>query len=268
MPQNHFTPTTRQNASSTYTTAQQRQSHSMMTQQPGQKPSLGPQIQKLNQESFSNIAGGSGPMQLGVPNNGAAIKSAQAQPSGTPPIPESNHSMNPVKGFYSARAVDMLRDNPSAAQSAAPQFDPHFESPSIRKTAGVDHSKSLPITKPMLAATSNTHNNRDFVNPSSDMHRRIGAPGGNGMSSPIGRGQSTSSYRPLTRPNGDLKPVGNNVGSNGGSSGQIVNEKRPPLSDLTNASYGATIASATGPGNSKRSRVLDGENANITAPQR
>src|SRR5699024_3277767 len=90
------------------------------------------------------------------------------------------------------------------APSAVPQFDPHAQSPSIRKTAGVDHTKSVPISKPMIAGTSPAANNsRDFVNPSTDMNRKIGAPGGGGFGSPMNRGQSTSSYRPLTRPNID-----------------------------------------------------------------
>lgn len=161
---------------------------------------------------------------------------------GQAPVPGPNMDMpppgndSPSAAFFSARAVDMLRDNPSGP-SAAPQFDPHAQSPSIRKTAGVDHTKSVPISKPMIAGTSPAANNsRDFVNPSTDMNRKIGAPGGAGFGSPMNRGQSTSSYRPLTRPNIDPRNGANPALQNRGSVGpQNMNGKRPPLNDVTNA---------------------------------
>lgn len=161
---------------------------------------------------------------------------------GQPPVPGPNMDMpppgndSPSAAFFSARAVDLLRDNPSGP-SAAPQFDPHAQSPSIRKTAGVDHTKSVPISRPMIAGTSPAANNsRDFVNPSADMNRKIGAPGGGGFGSPMNRGQSTSSYRPLTRPNIDPRNGANPALQNRGSVGpQNMNGKRPPLNDVTNA---------------------------------
>ena len=157
--------------------------------------------------------------------------------------------------FFSARAF-----NPHNAAPAvmAPQlFDPHAESPSIRKTAGFDHSKSIPIKRPMLAsvaspstaaaATTAANNNgqaRDFVNPSMDMCRKIGAPGG-GLSSPIvNQGQiSTSSYRLLTRPN-----VGAPKGAGDGA-------KRPPLGDMANANATTARNWSDHDGDPKRQRV-------------
>ena len=165
--------------------------------------------------------------------------------------------------FFSARAVDMLRENPNIAPSGAPQFDPHAESPSIRKTAGVDHSKSLPILRPGLAGGSPAANQgRDFVNPSSDMHRKIGAPGG-GIGSPLSRGQWTSSYRPLTRPSAG--PQNNNINNNG---------KRPPLGDVTNANSrpggnGNDFVASPGTGISdpKKQRVEMGDSGSNGLPQ-
>lgn len=161
--------------------------------------------------------------------------------------PPGNDS--PSAAFFSARAVDMLRDNQSGP-SAAPQFDPHTQSPSIRKTAGVDHTKSVPISKPMIAGTSPaTNNSRDFVNPSTDMNRKIGAPGGGGFGSPMNRGQSTSSYRPLTRPNIDPRNGANPALQNRGSVGpQNMNGKRPPLNDVTNATTPGASGTAPMPG--------------------
>ncbi|OJJ44740.1 hypothetical protein ASPZODRAFT_160788 [Penicilliopsis zonata CBS 506.65] len=154
-------------------------------------------------------------------------------PAGSPPVPST--------GFFSARAVDMLRENPHAA----PQFDPHAESPSIRKTAGFDHSKSVPITRPMLSGASPASNNtRDFINPSADANRRIGVPGaGNsGIGSPMNRGPTTSSYRPLTRPNIDPKNGPSGPAVNRMMPGpQNPNGKRPPLSDVTNAGLASGI---------------------------
>ncbi|KAL3468289.1 RAD52 DNA repair protein [Aspergillus heterothallicus] len=169
---------------------------------------------------------------------GANTHNPQAQALAAPGTPGVESQRPPVVGFFSARGVDMLRDNPHNAATAAPVFDPHAESPSIRKTAGVDHTKSVPISKPMLASASPATNQaRDFINPSTDMHRKIGAPGGSGVCSPMSRGPTTSSYRPLTRPNIDPRAVPNNPAANrAGYAPPNMNGKRPPLNDVTNAS--------------------------------
>lgn len=179
-------------------------------------------------------------------------------PPGSSPAPSAS--------FFSARAVDMLRDNPNNPPNAAPAFDPHAESPSIRKTAGVDHTKSVPISRPMLAAASPASNNtRDFVNPSTDAHRRIGAPGAGGVGSPMNRGPSTSSYRPLTRPNIDPRTANNAAaasnGANMGGQGiaQNMNGKRPPLNDMTNTTTPGTNGPVpSGINDPKRARMADG----------
>lgn len=167
--------------------------------------------------------------------NGQNPQAQSMAPPGTPGM----DGQNPPVGFFSARGVDMLRDQPQTAASAAPVFDPHAESPSIRKTAGVDHTKSVPISKPMLSGGASPAPNqaRDFINPSTDMHRKIGAPGGSGVGSPLGRGPSTSSYRPLTRPNIDQRSGQSNpaVANRGASGPPNMNGKRPPLNDMTNA---------------------------------
>ncbi|KAL4921215.1 hypothetical protein BDW62DRAFT_141624 [Aspergillus aurantiobrunneus] len=163
-------------------------------------------------------------------------------PPGTPGIDGQGPN---VVGFLSARGVDMLRENPQSA-AAAPVFDPHAESPSIRKTAGVDHTKSVPISKLMLSSSASPAPNqtRDFINPSTDMHRKIGAPGGSGIGGPMNRGPSTSSYRPLTRPNIDPKATPNNPAANrSGLGSPNLNGKRPPLNDVTNAS----VSGSNGP---------------------
>ncbi|EAW10161.1 RAD52 DNA repair protein RADC [Aspergillus clavatus NRRL 1] len=184
-----------------------------------------------------------------------------APPASSPSIPPAS--------FFSARAVDLLRENPHTAVTA-PQFDPHAESPSIRKTAGVDHSKSVPISRPMLAGASPAANNtRDFINPSMDMHRKIGAPGVGPGSPMMNRSQTTSSYRPLTRQNIDPKQAVNGaVASRGAFGPPNTNGKRPPLNDVTNATASGgsgpvSVASANDP---KRPRI-DGNPAPSAPPQ-
>lgn len=167
----------------------------------------------------------------------SGVQNPQAQDMAPPGTPGMDGQAPPVIGFFSARGVDMLRENPHSAAANAPVFDPHAESPSIRKTAGVDHTKTLPVSRPMLAggASPAPNQSRDFINPSADMHRKIGVPGGAG--SPMNRGPSTSSYRPLTRPNVDTKATTNSpAASRGGFGPPNVNGKRPPLNDVTNAS--------------------------------
>ncbi|KKK26984.1 hypothetical protein ARAM_002616 [Aspergillus rambellii] len=168
--------------------------------------------------------------------NGNQIPPGQHSQSMPPPGTPGVDGQRPAPvGFFSARGADVLRDNPHGAAAA---FDPHAESPSIRKTAGVDHSKSVAISKPMLAGASlATNPSRDFINPSAEMHRKIGAPGGSAVGSPMNRAPSTSSYRPLTRPNIDPRSAASNSAANRGGFGPPnLNGKRPPLSDVTNAS--------------------------------
>jgi DNA repair and recombination protein RAD52 len=199
----------------------------------------------------------------------------------------ANQDMNPPTGtpsggFFSARAVDLLRENPNSIPPGAPQFDPHAESPSIRKTAGVDHTKSIPIKRPMLSTASPAiaspaiaspapkPNPRDYVNPGADLQRRVGAPG-SGVRSPVNRGQSVSSYRPLTRPNPDQRSVSNPVAASRGivPPAQNLNGKRPPLVDVTNAndSSGANPgAPGPSPHDPKRPRVSNGGSEPSSGP--
>jgi DNA repair and recombination protein RAD52 len=197
-------------------------------------------------------------------------------PNGHPPVktePAAGLNQDPQPppgsqsvGFFSARVADMLRDNPNAGPVPGSQFDPHAESPSIRKTAGVDHTKSVPISRPMLSnASPAPSNSRDFVNPATDFQRRVGAPGGSagspGVGSPLSRGPSTSTFRPLTRPNIDARPAPNAATIDRASvPPQNMNGKRPPLNDVTNASPGANLTAAplaASPTDPKRPRVSD-----------
>ena len=175
---------------------------------------------------------------------------------------------SPSAGFFSARTADLLRENPHNPSATA--FDPHAESPSIRKTAGVDHTKSLPVSKPMLSGASpGPSATRDFINPSQDMTRKIGAPGGSGIGSPMNRPPTTSSFRPLTRPNIGPQTAANapappaaappTANRPGFVPPQNQNGKRPPLNDVTNAitSNGSGSASTVGVNDPKRFKAVE-----------
>ncbi|KAI1767167.1 recombination protein Rad52 [Hypoxylon sp. FL1150] len=150
-------------------------------------------------------------------------------------------------GFFSARSIKKLPDDaPPNASAIAPQgaklFNPRLESPSIRKTPGIDHNSSKPLSRtgqhvppvnrdqeqqrgsnggpPNSGFSGGTGSgpSRPGIggvgNPALNQTRQIGAPGGAG--SPLGnRGQ----YRPLTvkRP----APGGPETGN------------RPPLTEVS-----------------------------------
>ena len=96
-------------------------------------------------------------------------------------------------GFFTARAAESVQ-NVSGTSVKASAFNPHLESPSIRKTAGVDHTKTMPVGKESVAASPvaiTPRSNLNFVNPQTDRARRVGMPVG--AASPL---QNRHSYRP------------------------------------------------------------------------
>ncbi len=118
-----------------------------------------------------------------------------------PPVAPLTHE--PPVGFFTARAAESLQ-NPNAVPPDVPVFNPRLESPSIRKTVGVDHTKSKPVNRELVGApqppaplaNSTTPNappaNRtNFVNPQVDASRKIGMPGA--AASPL---QNRNSYKP------------------------------------------------------------------------
>jgi DNA repair and recombination protein RAD52 len=168
----------------------------------------------------------------------------------------------PPVGFYSARAAPQVNsDGNAVVPSNIPKFDPHSESPSIRKTPGIDHNKTIPVKRGLAGATvatapavqdgifPRTNLPRDFVNPSTDMHRRIGAPG-IGMQSP---GTMTgSAYRPPTRRGPDLSVAS-------GTGGQTnTATRRAPLGDISNMQQSTTGTSEGS--DPKRQRITGPEN--------
>lgn len=146
-------------------------------------------------------------------------------------------------GFFSARAVIMFPEGqppPTEGQGGPPPplptnlpvFNPHAESPSIRKTPGVDHKSSKPLTKDLkhvpgssqaLATGAPANGPRpNILNPQLDGMRRIGAPG---SPSPMA---NRGMYKPPTL----KRPVDAGGGGAAGATSGNGNAARAPLVDL------------------------------------
>ncbi|OBT69687.1 hypothetical protein VE03_00831 [Pseudogymnoascus sp. 23342-1-I1] len=130
---------------------------------------------------------------------------------------------NPPIGFFSAKAA---LPTDGAAPDVLPKpavFNPHSESPSIRKTPGIDHTKTIPVNRnfkqappPPAAAAPVQRGNINVVNPQLDATRRVGAPG---SPSPLG---NRGSYKPPTM-------VGKRAGEVAGEGGQRVSLGEVPV---------------------------------------
>ncbi|KAK4680364.1 DNA repair protein rad52 [Podospora pseudoanserina] len=151
-------------------------------------------------------------------------------------------------GFFSARAVKDIPEDALVAGQVTPfkagmGFNPRAESPSIRKTPGIDHSTSKPLSRsgqhvpptkttetkpasgpvPRPGGTGVVPYQRPSIagvtNPQLDSTRRIGVPG-SGPGSPLA---NRNQYRPPTikRPAPDA----------GNGNGQQQNGTREPLAD-------------------------------------
>lgn len=122
-----------------------------------------------------------------------AVNNPQAA---TPPSRSLDSTdVEPVVGFFTARAAESLQ-NQKNLHPNVPQFNPHAESPSIRKTAGVDHTKTKPVGRDVIGAPASLVQSMppvrtNFINPQADQARRIGMPGA--AASPL---QNRNSYRP------------------------------------------------------------------------
>lgn len=98
----------------------------------------------------------------------------------------------PPVGFFTARAAESLQSG-SVTAVKAPAFDPHLESPSIRKTAGIDHTKTKPVNRENVVPPAVPAPPRgNFVHPTTDKARRVGMPAFSGPS-PV---QNRGSYKP------------------------------------------------------------------------
>lgn len=138
----------------------------------------------------------------------------QAADEYQPPVPTQPPPGAP-EGFVTGRSASYLNQATEGKPGNAPAaFNPHAESPSIRRTQGINPGKSAPVMRQSLngalagaangqaqpnnpqAPAQGTNsapgpNRGNFVNPSVDPTRRIGMPGGGGP-------QNRGSYKPPT----------------------------------------------------------------------
>ncbi|KAL8736369.1 MAG: hypothetical protein Q9181_002446 [Wetmoreana brouardii] len=168
------------------------------------------------------------PQQTPVKYNPQALGPKECPPAqngplnGKPPLAQStNANTDPPVGFFTARAAETIQNCPGIPLKA-PSFNPHLESPSIRKTAGIDHSKTKPVGRDLvgaspqpLAAVNPASRSSNFVNLQADKTRRLGMPVG--AVSPL---SNRNSYKPpqLKRPAEGITPV---------------QQSRPALGDVT-----------------------------------
>ncbi|KAF2759431.1 hypothetical protein EJ05DRAFT_462801 [Pseudovirgaria hyperparasitica] len=182
-------------------------------------------------------------------NAGANPGPVQNTPEQQPPPAANVNAGLPV--FVSSRAAAMLQQPTAESPKTLPVFNPHAESPSLRRTSGIDHRRSGPVPReavniqptvvnrngqlsngtsalPMLQpGPQNPTARANFVDPRADTNRRIGMPGG---------AQSPLANR------GSYKPPGPATGI-----------KRPPLVDVSNVTDAA--GSIGDPMESKKARV-------------
>ncbi|KFY38455.1 hypothetical protein V494_04351 [Pseudogymnoascus sp. VKM F-4513 (FW-928)] len=164
------------------------------------------------------------------PDADTANQTFQPPPDGIPPV-----------GFFSAKAALPTDGQATDVAAVLPKpavFNPHSQSPSIRKTPGIDHTKTIPVNRNFkqappppaaAAAAAGPRGNINVVNPQLDATRRVGAPG---SPSPLG---NRGSYKPPTmvgkRPGeaGERLPLGE-VPTNGAVTGGQHEVKRQRMS--------------------------------------
>jgi DNA repair and recombination protein RAD52 len=187
----------------------------------------------LNQPNRTTASAPQSPVKQGIP-----VSSNGEEPPGNGGVPAQ-------VGFFSARVADRLPQIPATEGPLPPlpadlvTFNPHAESPSIRRTPGVDHRSSKPLSRDLKpigiaqggAAQSPAAVRGNIVNPQFDMARKIGAPGSPSPMANRGSYKAPTMKRPLQQPNlsrpplGDLPANGNTSAADGGG-----DTKRPRLS--------------------------------------
>ncbi|KAF2142620.1 uncharacterized protein K452DRAFT_249472 [Aplosporella prunicola CBS 121167] len=174
----------------------------------------------------------------GADTNGADAAQQQQAPQDAP------------VGFVTGRAADLLQKATAGRPpgNVAP-FNPHAESPSLRRTSGIDHNRSMPVARTAISGSTTNGNGNgtaaaggkpDFVNPQANANRRIGMPGA--AQSPLA---NRSTYRPPGPAVGAKRAAPLDSGA-----------ARPPLSDMSNLQPdGSSTAESV---ESKRARLNGG----------
>ncbi|RKF64559.1 DNA repair and recombination protein mus-11 [Erysiphe neolycopersici] len=230
---------------------------------------------KVNKQSSGNITSANRilnqPNRTNNNNQTSSLNSPELKNNNLPNIPKDHITPNtPILkcDFYSARAANIFSpilknenmstvEPPDMIPDNFPTFNPHAESPSIRKTPGVDHRSSKPLTKDLKHIPSSSQasaasvilgsnssgvfsSRSNILNPSLDNVRRIGAPGspspsgmshskGTGFKIPMKRTTECGAVRTLNGVNRvPLETLSANTNTNG-SMIDIIDPKRQKL---------------------------------------
>ena len=220
--------------------------------------SNGPQ-QQVNPQPNSNQSARPPLPQAQQPRPAPQAHPQATKPTTNAPQPPINR---PSIGFVTSRAAELLQNGDSAPSlNHLPAFNPHVESPipKDKRTPGVDHARSIPVTReaigaqpvpqpssqtparPSMQTGSSFGRPTNFVNPHQDANRRIGMPSAApyAMSPSANRG----AYKPLTI-------------ANGGAATNMLKRDRPALQDVSNMGGSGNTGNmnAEGP-DAKRQRV-------------
>lgn len=164
--------------------------------------------------------------------------------------------------FFSARAAGSVEGETQllSGPAAHQQFNPHSDSPSIRKTAGVDHNRSVGLLRDTLLPQPEPPK-KDNLEPQSEPVRRVGTPGfGQAGQLPGTKPLSTSAYRPPTRRGLDTNGNTAITGPPAGVDRVLAAAKRPPLSDVSNLQEQHSVTARTDDGaDVKRQRITASE---------
>ena len=204
----------------------------------------------------------------------ANLPSAQAGQIHHQPINTSNHNPNPTRsvlsggpetasktnilpksttavpsedlsvGFTASRNAEILQKiEPEAASNtpipaiAVAPFNPHLDSPSIRRTSHISHNKSAPISRQAINAPpgpqpanpdQSVSRTTNFINPQADPTRKIGMPATASLSPAPNR----SAYKPPGMANPNSAAAAN---ANPNAKRAPEQMARVPLADVSNA---------------------------------
>ena len=220
---------------------------------PAQAPNHTRPIQQLSSNNPQLLLNPNGPPVSKAPDN---PDHASADTTQTTKSSSASLTHEPPVGFFTARAAESLQNAQSANSLSAPSFNPHLESPSIPRTAGIDHSKSKPVNRDIIAASPSTKimpssavarvgigTSMGFTNPQTDKNRKVGMPGIGIGASPL---QNRGSYKPpqiVKRP---------------------ADTSRSALGDVTSATVNITGADGTADAKRQRIGVEDAGVATVT----
>ncbi|KAK4496231.1 hypothetical protein PRZ48_012211 [Zasmidium cellare] len=169
-------------------------------------PSSGSTTETSNQAQSRPSTGSNGQAQRPDQPDESGFAAPRQPPQGIP------------EGFMTGRGADMLNKPGARPAPTDLAFNPHAESPSIRRTQGVNPGKSAPVSRMQVTGTANggaqPPNQQqptggggfqsaagngmnggprpittNYVNPSADMNRRVGMPQQGGY-------QNRGGYRP------------------------------------------------------------------------